>query len=108
MRKALAVVRAGRRESAGGRVRFSEAARRATLEHARRREAEGASLKRVAEETGVGYETLRRWQREESALQPVRIVDDARSESAVLVLPGGVRVEGLSVEALAALVRLLS
>ena len=107
MRDGLARVRAGRKKSAGGRVQFSEAAKHAALAHALRREAEGASLKRVADETGVGYETLRRWLRERPKLQSVRVVDEAAA-SPVLVLPGVGRVEGLSIAALAELLRLLS
>ena len=108
MRGDLATVRNGRRESAGGRVRFSEAAKRAAVEHALRRERGGGSVGAAARETGVGYETLRRWLRERPAVQPVRVIEERQGGAVVLVLPGGSRVEGLTVGDVAELVRRLS
>ena len=55
------LVSAGRTESPGGRVQFSEAARTAALDHVEGRCREGASLTAAARETGVPYQTLRRW-----------------------------------------------
>jgi transposase len=82
------------------------------------RRAAGASLSEVAEELGVVSETVRRWtgklaqETAETALVPVEIVSDepthnARSRSLTVIAPGGYRVEGLTVEEAATLLRVL-
>src|SRR5512144_2375259 len=102
MRRAGSVVRAvaaGRTESEGGRVRFTASARRAALDHVEQRCREGASLAAAALETGVPYQTLRRWRAAagvRATFRPVSVVASAvATRGLVVVLPGGVRVEGL-------------
>lgn len=103
-------VRAGRDESAGGRVRFSEAARSAALERIAQVGAEGGSLAGVARELGVSDQTLRRWRAGQAParLRAVRVSEDETPRGIVVLLPGGARVEGLDLEGLAELARRLS
>jgi hypothetical protein len=114
MRRETAVgraVRAGRTESAGGRVRFTASARRAALDHIERRRGEGVSLAAAARETGVPYLTLRRWRagaRSRPAFRQVAVVAPERvGRGLVVVLPSGLRVEGLDVDGVAELARRL-
>ena len=85
---------------------------------ANRQRAAGASLSAVAEELGVASETVRRWSARSApataatALVPVEIVANeptptTRSRSLTVVAPGGYRVEGLTVEEAATLLRVL-
>ena len=99
--------------SSGGRVTFSASARRGALAHLARRRAEGASVKSVADELGLAYETLRRWQdigatgfRQVEVVPEVGEVLDA--SGLVLVAPSGHRVEGLELAQLTELLRALS
>ena len=75
----------------------------------------GWSWDRVSEELGISDETLRRWERErgrgsEPGLARVVIRDDhAQMGGAICVVsPSGYRVEGLSIEEAATLLRALS
>jgi len=103
-------VLAGRDESAGGRVRFSDAARRAALEHVARVTAEGGSLGQAAHELGITDQTLRRWRDDETVprLRTVQLSAEVAPRPVVVVLPGGVRIEGLDFDAVVELARRLA
>jgi len=77
-------------------------------------------IEEIAAEIGVRARTLRRWlsaDEQRCVLTPVVVVDDVpaapiaavmpRRAAPVLILPSGVRVEGLDVEGLAELLRRL-
>lgn len=107
MRDESRLVKAGRSESDGGRVRFSEGAREAARRHAEARLAEGRSLAEAAQEMGVGYETLRRW-RGAGKLRPVTVSAEPVTPPIVVVLPCGARIEGLDLAGTAELARRLA
>lgn len=69
--------------------------------YARRRRAEGASVREIGAETGVSAESIRRWAatpgRARPEAIPVRVLDDESRAKIVVVMPNGVRVEGLDV-----------
>ena len=110
MEMAARRVAAGRRESAGGRVRFSEASKRAALAHVAGLAKMGGSLKQAAGELGIGYETLRRWRdrRIGTRLRAVKVAEPPAARDVVVVVPGGARIEGLDLEGIAALARRLT
>jgi transposase-like protein len=99
----------------GARVRttpYPPEVRALALTHSKEREAEGASLREVASELGVGTDSLRRWQsgrRRRRAAVVRRVAMASRStkptpsESIVVHGPAGVRVEGMDVNAIASL-----
>jgi hypothetical protein len=102
------VVRAGRTESAGGRVRFSAAAREAAVGHVRRRRAQGLTLVTAARETGVPYQTLREWLGKSGGGAFRRVEVMAPEHRALTVVLGsGARVEGMSLEDVVELARRL-
>ena len=104
-------IRRGRSESAGGRVRFSEAAREAARAQAAQRLAQGVTLAESAREMDVSSQTLRRWLAPSGAvMRSVRVTEasEGAARAPVLVLPGGARVEGLDLSGLAELLRRLS
>jgi len=80
-----------------------------------RQRAAGATMSAVARELGVADETVRRWGSRSgratraTALVPVEIITDepARSRTLTVIAPGGYRVEGLTVEEAAMLLRVL-
>ena len=80
-------------------------------EYARSRRSEGASWSAIADELGVIVPTVRRWaERGEtptSTFVPVR-VDRVTKATYSAVLPGGLRIEAMELEAVVALVRALS
>jgi transposase-like protein len=83
------------------------------LAHLKERRDAGASFREVAAELGVGNETLRNWirprRRRSSAVRPVSIASRAVLSAALVVHgPAGVRIEGLDVAAVAALLKELS
>lgn len=69
-------------------------------------------LSELAEELGVNVETLRSWLGQPARFRPVEVEVAAEPEVAVvaglrLITPRGYRVEGLGMESLAALLRVL-
>jgi len=70
----------------------------------------GGSLKEASRALGVAYETLRRWRavRRRPLVRAVEVADAHDVSRLVVVLPGGVRVEGLDVAGVAELARRLS
>jgi predicted transcriptional regulator len=77
------------------------------------RRREGATWTAIAAEVGLNMETVRVWclkalpPREEKtvALQAVEVVPDTRGSGLTVVSPAGIRVEGLTVETAAQLLR---
>lgn len=80
-------------------------------EYARRRRAEGGRVREIATETGVSPESIRRWavraKPTEPVALPVHVRRDEVSAEIVVVMPSGMRVEGLDVEQAAELARRL-
>ena len=106
--KALSeAVAAGR--SPGGRLRAAARAEVVGLiEQALR---EGATYVAIAEMLGVSEQTVARWrtQSADTELAPVRVVGALSPSRSVMVHgPGGVRIEGLSLDEVAALLGRLS
>lgn len=89
--------------------RYDERLTKQIVEHARARRAMGAAQKTIADELGVSQATLSRMMRRESKMIPVKVVahPKARSSSASKTFlvrgPGGVVVEGLSLDDVAVL-----
>ena len=76
------------------------------VRYARGRVSEGASQQAIAEELGVSVVSIGRWLRsfESSALVPVKVISDPAPPSAFeVVTPRGLRVVGLDIDALCAL-----
>ena len=115
--KLRAAVRHQQALSAGTAVRYPMDLRRQVLAYARERQAAGESLRSVVHRLGVRSQILYYWREVERTgrFRRVRMADaaDRRSSPAdtskpVLVTPCGLRVEGLDVAGLAALLRALS
>lgn len=90
---------AGRR----GGLRYPRELRQLAVQYAAAA-AEALSRREIASALGLSEATLMRWQRSEvvarwgpAALHEVIVVDQAGASRPVLVMPSGVRVEGLSV-----------
>jgi predicted transcriptional regulator len=85
--------------------------RKEIAEYACGRRAEGGAVREIAAETGVSPESIRRWavraERAGATVVPVRVRDAEVSAKIVVVMPSGVRVEGLDVEQAAELARRL-
>ena len=94
-------------------VRYPDAFRRAAVIVARRRQEGGGSVMRLAREIGVSEPTLTKWLRPPSpGLRPVAVMErpapvPPAGGSPVLIMPTGVRVEGLERDALIAVLRAL-
>ena len=85
-------------------LRYSPALRQLALEYARTATGNGRTRREIAESLGLSEVTLCRWQKARVAA-PVHEVVVGEGESAaavVLVMPSGVRVEGLAVRELVA------
>ena len=106
--------RIGRTEcDARGHRRFDEQLRLEIVEYVLRREDDGCSLSEAARDLGITQRTVWGWVRRarQDVLRPVEVVDEEPVEMSggrALVLPGGSRIEGLSIEDVLALVRALS
>lgn len=92
-----------------GRRLSTEAKRRVAL-YAQRRATEGATLRQIAREVGLGAETVSRVLERTTrpALVPVRVVEDPQRAQVIVRGPGGLTIEGLGLEELAALLRELA
>jgi len=103
-----------RRERASRNVRFPVAVRREAVAYARGRQPAGESLLRIASDLGVAMNTIDRWLQLEPKrkLRPISVDradgTDASKPALVLHGPGGVRVEGLDPESVAAILRALA
>jgi transposase len=105
LRQALTRAAEGR-----GRPRYPEALRQRVVAHVRDRRARGASLRQLADELGLAVPTLVRWSGPRPAFRPVVITPASPTASGHLVVhgPGGLRVEGLTLEQAAELLRRLA
>ena len=86
--------------------------KRGTIAFVMERRAAGESWASLGRELGVDAGQLRSWCREAPApegtvMQPVEVVAPAQQESVRLIASHGVRIEGLSVQSAAELLRLL-
>lgn len=106
---------AARRENAGRRgtaKRYSAELHREAVLYAWARREAGESLSSSARALGLPAENLSRWMKESErrGFRAVTVVPEAGGAegSGILTTPQGFRVEGLSVEELAALLRALS
>ena len=76
------------------------------------RRAQDASWQAIAQELDVAVPTVQRWAESSTADSPVfhrvSVVEPAAAERYAAVLPGGLRIEGLSLEAVVSLARSLS
>lgn len=80
-------------------LRYSEALREVAVDYARWAEGRGQGRREVAGTLGLCEATLSRWLQGgmEPALHEVVVVEgDVASDRPVLVMPSGIRVEGLS------------
>jgi Homeodomain-like domain len=83
-------------------LRYPQELRQLAVEYATKALAQGRSQREIAESLGLSEPTLVRWQQGTGvagpvALHEVVVVERAHASAPVLVLPSGVRVEGLSV-----------
>lgn len=108
-------VRSRIREAQRGRSalarRYPKELRGSIVDCARRRQASGDRLTRVARELGVSYRMLSAWLDSESAsptLRPVRVISEAESIGALSVSLRGLRVDGLTIDDLIVLTRALA
>lgn len=97
------------------RVVYTPVERDRLVAEVRRLHAAGQTLKEACRQVGIGEKTFRIWQAQRRALPPLRPVEvkalvpiapEPRSLS--LAAPGGYRIEGLSVESAAQLLRALA
>jgi hypothetical protein len=113
------------RRARGTRKQFDESFRAEMVAYVRARQAEGGTQEEAAREVGLSAWTLSRWGRQgqagavrrgrpprqrlegsNAAFHPVEVKSEARSQAALVVHgPGGVRVEGLSVQQVAQLLK---
>jgi transposase-like protein len=93
--------------------RYDRGLKARIVELAQLRRKEGASWKRIADEVGLPFETVRRWciatePKRAQAMVPVRVMAERRTERAVVVTsPGGYRIESLSLHEAIAVLRAL-
>jgi hypothetical protein len=88
-----------------GGLRYSPALRQLALEYAYAAAGNGRTQRQIAESLGLSEVTLCRWQKARAATAPVHevvVVGGESAASVVLVMPSGVRVEGLTVRELVA------
>ena len=93
----------------GGRGRrYATALRARAIGFAEQRRAEGRSWSEVAAEVGLRVETVRRWCVERGPqMRAVEVVAERAEHGVTLVTAAGLRVEGLSVEEVVAVLRAL-
>ena len=90
--------RRGAQERAG--LRYSRQLRQVALDYVELARSQGQGQREIAEALGLPEATLIRWQKargDSVALHEVVLVDRPQGGTLVLVMPSGVRVEGLSV-----------
>jgi transposase-like protein len=87
---------------------YSPELRARVLTHLARRREEGATVVEVAEELGVGIDSLYRWRRVRSAFVPIAVVPAATERTFTVRGPGGLVIEGLTLDVLAELLRRLA
>ena len=101
----------------GGRRQYTAAVKKAVLEYVEKHREAGGTLERACEDVGINKGTVLGWRpgarkskkkqmRRAPKVQPVEIV--ASRQQPAVVLPGGARIEGLSIQQLAQLVKALA
>lgn len=88
------------------RRRYSQAERETIVEQARRMRAEGMKMAAIVLELGVSSFTLSKWLKAANpapTFLPVRVVAPVAPSTPILVTPSGYRIEGLTMDALVAL-----
>ena len=114
MDEALERFRAESAQAGTGRGRkFPKHVQSLGAEYARTRRAAGESWQTIAEAMGIVSPTVKRWveDQELASAKPfhrVAVMEPSRRPSYAAVLPGGLRVEGLELDAIIALARALS
>jgi predicted transcriptional regulator len=92
-------------------LRYSQELRQVAVEYARAAERHGRVRREIAETLGLSKATLSRWLEGsvQAALHEVVVVegDSVAAGAPVLVMPSGVRVEGLSVRELISVLAVL-
>jgi predicted transcriptional regulator len=91
-------------------LRYSQELRQTALAYARHSERSGRSRQEIAEALCLSEATLVRWlegSKESAPLHEVVVVDSERLGAPVLVMPSGVRVEGLSLPELVSVLEAL-
>jgi hypothetical protein len=91
-------------------LRYSQELRQVAVEYARAAEGRGEARREIAETLGLCEATLSRWLQGsvQAGLHEVVVVEgSAPSGAPVLVMPSGVRVEGLSVRELISVLAVL-
>ena len=104
LRRRLAELPAGRT----GKRRYPEDVRAAVVKHVRERKREGVSEAEACKELGIHAATVHGWGRGRGAVRAVEVEPEAPGGAVTVVLPSGVRIEGLSLAALIAVVKGLS
>jgi len=114
--KAQAEAQSGR----GTRWRFDDTFRAQVVAYVRARQEEGGTQEEAARELGLSAWTMSRWSRQRKPTQqsegsgadfhPVAVKREAQAGASALVVhgPGGMRVEGLTLKQVAALLRELT
>ncbi|MBS2031504.1 MAG: hypothetical protein JST54_26625 [Deltaproteobacteria bacterium] len=91
------------------RTRFSPQLAARVCAHVGARRAGGATWQSLADKLGIALGTLYRWQRERPCSRTLRPVEVVATKHEVVVQgPCGLRIEGLDLDALAALLRKLA
>lgn len=96
-------------------ARYSRPLRAMAVEYVMKRKSEGGSLRQAAKTLGISENSIHRWMKEvvpqTPRFKPVDIVPDAPAnkevKKPVLITSRGHRVEGLDIDGMAALLRIL-
>jgi transposase-like protein len=120
MRDPIRRLRSQARQFARGKapngIRYSAGFRAEVVALVRKRRSEGVAVARLARELGLSTQTLVLWLRQSSrsSLRPVRLMTEPTAEvpasaptRPVLFTAGGLRIEGLDIDDLGRLLRLL-
>jgi transposase-like protein len=92
--------------------RYEPALKARIIEFARSRRDQGASWMQIADEIGLGFETLRRWciaeePRSSRAMVPVQVVAEPSDRTVRIVSASGYRIEGLTLQEAVSVLRAL-
>jgi hypothetical protein len=96
--------------AAKGGVRYAASFKSQVVTYTEARRRSGAGYKKVSAELGLAFETVRRWclgRSKSRKLRAVQITPTSSSRTFAAVSPSGVRIEGLSLDDAAALLRAL-
>ena len=107
--RALTLRRALEAHGPGPGRKYDAALKSEVIRHARTQHAQGQSWAMIATELSMRVGTLQGWcvDEEPHAMRPVEIVAEAQARSLTVVTASGARVEGLTLDEAAALLRAL-